>query len=766
MMIKKIIVLYLLVFLPFTSALTCNGQIKVVDMATLDIVLPSEASSSEQQAAATLQSYLRKYTGKSSNKIISESNIDKSSPYIFVGWTKQSFSTLGKSHVNNLGGDGVIIRSLPSGGLILTGARPRGTLYSVLEFLEQHVKIKFWTPNVTDIPSYKPIISKNINYEYIPPLNYRNHFVYSSTSNPDFAFKLRENGDDQRIKENYGGNVRILGYVHTFGKIIPPKKYFSKHPEWFSDPQNGDKPSTSSSKMPDAQRNQLCLTSESLYKEFLKNTLELIAQNPNYEIIEVSQNDSSSYCKSQACLKIIKEEGSPSGLILRFVNRLADDVNKVYPDKKIMTLAYTYSLNPPKITKPGPNVIVRIATMSSNFAYPLNSQKNFENRDIINKWSQISKTTHYWGYNTNFKNLLLPHPSFNHIGDDLKYLSSKNVKGVFLQDNNYTNGVGYFLDMQTWVIGKLMWNPNLDQESLVNEFMHSFYGAAAPYLISYMKLIDDSYKASGKSLSAMNNDYSFVTIDVMNKSSNLFKQALNSVKGNKILYERVLKENTVYYMSYAFLYNVLKRESLVKNKELVAPPLITSNQDLFAKLNNYGVKKIDRYYSNSEYLEKLKPGSYSRSFINNSRIVIQQNDFKLYKEGQFSKIIADPRASDSYSAAISSKSSEWLVQAFLNEYSQIISDRIWKISAWVKIEDSKNVQINGNIRIGIFNQGAKESRGIMSVPISSIIGKGYVKIDLKPSLLKADDYIWISIVDKKGNSKDLNIDKFELEKIN
>ena len=763
-MIRESLIICLLFFLTLTCK--CNELTKEVDLTSLNIVIANDASLSEKQAATTLQEYLRKYNTKSSNQIVLESEIDKSVPYIFVGWTKLSFVILGNSYADNLGSDGIVIRSIPSGGLILTGGRPRGTLYSVLEFLEQYIKIKFWTPNVTDIPSYKSVALNKINYRYVPPLNYRNHFVYNSTSNADFAFKLRGNGDDQRIKENYGGNVRILGYVHTFGKIIPPKKYFSKHPEWFSDPLNGDKPCTSSSEMPDAQRNQLCLTNESLYKEFLKNTLELIKQNPSYDIIEVSQNDSSSYCKSAACLKIIKEEGSPSGLIIRFVNRLANDVNKIYPGKKIMTLAYTYSLTPPKITKPGPNVIIRIATMASNFAYPLYSEENAENRDIINRWSQISKTTHYWGYNTNFKNLLLPHPSFNHIGEDLKYLYSKNVNGVFLQDNNYTNGVGYFLDMQTWVVGKLMWNPNLDQGSLVNEFMHTFYGAAAPYLISYMKLIDDSYKASGKSLSAMNNDYSFLTIDVMNKSSNLFKQALNSVKGNKILYERVLKENTVYSMSYVFLYNNLKRESLVNNKELIVPPLFTSNEILFDKLKSYGVKKFDRYYSNAEYVEKLKAGTYSRSLINDSRIVIQQNDFKLYKEGKLSKIIADPKASDEYSASISNKSSEWLVQAFLKDYSKIVSNRTWKVTAWVKVENSTSMQIDGNIRMGLFNQGSKKSREIISIPISKITGKNYVKIELKPSILNSDDYVWISIVDKKGNSKDLYIDKFELEKIN
>ena len=744
---------------------SCSGAEKNYDVTKYNIVIPNDATIIEKQAAKILQEKLNSYS-KFDIKIIAESEANKSENYFYIGWTEIAEKNLGGSYKQDLGEDGLIIKSLEDGGILLTGGRPRGTLYAVLEFLEQSVGIRFWTPTETFIPEYKPITNLKLDYKFIPKFNYRNHFVYSSTISSDFAIKLRENGDDQKIPANYGGNEKILGYVHTFGKIIPPKKYFSQHPEWFSDPDNGDKPATSKSKMPGAQSTQLCLTNESLYQEFLKNTLELIEKNPGFDIIDVSQNDSSSYCKSDACLKVIKEEGSPSGLILRFVNRLAKDVNKVYPNKKIMTLAYTYSLNPPKITKPGRNVIVRIATMASNFAYPLNSPQNSQNRDYINRWATISNYNHYWGYNTNFKNLFLPHPSFGHVGEDLKFLSTKNVKGIFLQDNNYTNGVGYFTDMQTWVISKLMWNPNLDQSALVKEFMTAYYGNASTYLMQYLELMESSYKKSGKSLSAMNNDYSFITVDIMNQSINLFKQALNSVKGSKVFYDRVMKENTVFYMSYAHLYNRLKRESLVSGKDLGSPIGLNNNDELFSNLSRYGVKKADRYFTNDEIKNNLTRGNYSTKSINSSKIIIEPHDFKLYKEGNGSKIFKDPKASSGSAASISNKSSEWLVQALLNQYGSLIKNGKWKVSAYVRIENGSGLQTDGNVRMGLFNQVNKKSREIISIPINKVSGNRYLKIELNATNLQPDDYIWISINDKKGNSKDLLIDKFELDRVN
>ena len=76
----------------------------------------------------------------------------------------------------------------------------------------------------------------------------------------------------------------------------------------------------------------------------------------------MSQNDNTSYCQCDACKKVIAEEGSPSGPIIRFVNEVA----KRFPDKIISTLAYQYSRQAPKITKPADNVQIMLCTIELN----------------------------------------------------------------------------------------------------------------------------------------------------------------------------------------------------------------------------------------------------------------------------------------------------------------------------------------------------------------------------------------------------------------
>ncbi len=85
----------------------------------------------------------------------------------------------------------------------------------------------------------------------------------------------------------------------------------------------------------------------------------VLKANPDMTIISVSQNDGNfDYCKCEKCAAIDAEEGSQAGTILRFVNAIADDIAEDHPHVVVDTLAYQYSVKPPRITKPRPNVCI------------------------------------------------------------------------------------------------------------------------------------------------------------------------------------------------------------------------------------------------------------------------------------------------------------------------------------------------------------------------------------------------------------------------
>lgn len=53
---------------------------------------------------------------------------------------------------------------------------------------------------------------------------------------------------------------------------------------------------------------------------------------------------------------------------------------------------------------------------------------------------------------------------------------------------------GEFSDLKAWVLSKLLWNPYLDTNALVTQFIEDYYGDAAPYIRQYFNMCQSLVK--------------------------------------------------------------------------------------------------------------------------------------------------------------------------------------------------------------------------------------------------------------------------------
>ena len=119
------------------------------------IVQAEKSSDTEKFAAVELSDFLTRVTG-ASFRIASESSLaDKSAPCIYVGWT--AYAAQNGIDASLLGEEEWVIRTIGN-NLILTGGRPRGTLYAVYEFLERQVGCH-WLDRDTEIVPSRPQLS-------------------------------------------------------------------------------------------------------------------------------------------------------------------------------------------------------------------------------------------------------------------------------------------------------------------------------------------------------------------------------------------------------------------------------------------------------------------------------------------------------------------------------------------------------------------------------------------------------------------------------
>ena len=342
-------------------------------------------------------------------------------------------------------------------GMTITGDNT-GVLYGVYNFLEKYAGIRYLTPTLELCPKGDIVIPEGLVLAHSPAMKARRLTWHCVQSSPEWCIKQGINFG-VNIPEELGGQRLNYGklFVHTIN-ILAETTY--PYPAYGTNP---------------------CVTDPEVLATVIKNVRKALEENPAINIVSVSQNDFEGYCKCPNCKKIEEEEGSPAGPLLRFVNAVAENLEKDYPNLTIDTLAYKYTQKTPKITKPRKNVCIRLCSINCCFTHPLDnkecprSKKFYE--DIVD-WGKICDKLHIWDYTTNFHYYISTFANFGVIHKNMKFFAENNVVSMFPQGNG--QGVsGEFGELRAYLLAKLMWDPYMSEEAYythMDEFLEAYYG--------------------------------------------------------------------------------------------------------------------------------------------------------------------------------------------------------------------------------------------------------------------------------------------------
>jgi len=483
--------------------------------AVAKVVVAAEASETEKYAAGELSFFLHILTG-GDFPVSQEASADRGRLLVGEGAARLADPNFAAAE---LGKEGILLRTVGS-DLILAGGSARATLYAVYTLLEDVIGCRWWTSTASFIPWKKTLKIKPLLIRYTPWLEYREPFWFVAFD-PVWDARNRANGVRAGGDDIQGGRHIYEGFVHTFYPLIPPEKYFAAHPEWFSE-TNGQRTS---------QNAQLCLTNEEMRRELVKNLRERLRLNPQATIASVSQNDCFNNCTCPRCRAVDEEEGSPSGSLLRFVNAVAAEIEPEFPSVVIDTLAYQYTRKPPLLTRPRPNVIIRLCSIECSFSQPLNGERNKAFFEDLQGWSKIADRLFIWDYTTNFAHYIQPHPNYEVLGPNILLFLEHKVRGIFEQ-GAYQSPGAEMAEFRAWLLAKLLWKPWLDSQALRLEFLKGYYGPAAGYVSDYMALLERAVQASGDHLGCYSPpDAKFLSLDTILRAWAILKKAENRVKG-------------------------------------------------------------------------------------------------------------------------------------------------------------------------------------------------------------------------------------------
>ena len=731
------------------------------------IVLPDAATPIEKTAAAELQKHLNAVT-TSDFAIVTEAQAFASRPQILVGDSKRARQLLPEISTKNLSYDGIVIKTVGK-DLVLTGHPKRGALYAVNTFLEDAVGIRWWTPTESFIPNKPTLKISAQNTQYAPKLIYREAY-YKNAFDGIFETRMRINGSHARAKPEYGGQHKFQYFVHSFYPLLPPKKYFDIHPEWYSEIKGKRK----------HERAQLCLSNDDMRKELTKNALEALRKNPTADFLSVSQNDWAGYCECSKCAAAAKEEGSQSGPVVRFVNKVAEDIEKEFPDVWVETLAYQYTRKPPKLVKPRKNVVIRLCTIECSFAQPLAAgEQNKTLREDIQGWSRIAKHLFIWDYVTNFKAYMLPHPNLRVLAPNIRFFVEHNAIGLFEQGDVFCNA-GDFVRMRNWVISHLLWNPALDEKKLFDEFLTGYYGAAAaPILKEYWKLLLDNAEKSDVYLRCyMTSTFAWLPLETLNKASQLMEKAL-SVAETETIRNRIRREKMV--VDYVFLtnYKTILRKSQQTDLPFLGPQEPKAAVDeFFARCKEFDVTAYREWDYGKDFKifkenlqRKVKPTApdpdFCKKLPKNSWFDLQEYDFNMGRPDEWTFLVEDKQASNGQAVKMPGSHRSWAVSYNFDDVvpekesskKSTLKQKTAKFHLYAAVRCDAKTTEGAAMTLGVYDNAATQDLVRKTVSVAEISGAKYRWIDLGEVTLHPRTYFWAAPPNRPGEVEAVYVDR-------
>lgn len=485
------------------------------------IAISGNSSESEKWAASELQHWIKEISGVE----LPVQNLDQpyQGPQIVVGYNELIKTKTGANAPADL--DESFRYCNSSADILIYGGKMRGSMYGVMSFLENELGCRWYTPAVSIIPKRKDLTFTWLDHAEKPGIRVRNDF-YFEAFDPTWAARNRMNGTlgFNESRPQPGGTENYWS-VHTFYPLMPPAEFYDKHPEYYSLIEGKRI----------HERAQLCLTNPDVLKIITGRIKKRMRESPEYLIYDVSQNDWHNPCQCDKCQAIVQKEGTESGLMIWFVNQVAEAVEQEFPDKFIGTLAYQYTRTPPNSIRPRNNVVVRLCSIECCFAHDFKScPENASFMADLKNWSALAPHMYIWDYVVNFSHYVMPYPNIKVLQPNIQTLRENNSIGIMEQAAYQSRG-GEFSELKAYLISRLLWNPDCDVEKVISDFMYGYYGRAGKSVREYFDLIQNRVNGRTHIHLGLAPDDKLFSDEFVNKASAIFAEAAKVADNDEVL---------------------------------------------------------------------------------------------------------------------------------------------------------------------------------------------------------------------------------------
>ena len=449
------------------------------------IIVADNCRKMEMNLAENFKKTVKEITGTDLT-IKKESQVSAATPVISIGDTK-----IAKKHVafsKDAGNEERVIKTVGN-NLIIIGSSFIGTGYAVYDFLEEFCGCRWYDGLNCKIPKKDKLTFKNINFRRKPSFAFRQIFTQArnwKSFGGDFGLKNKSSNNGHGVP--FFGRPRDGHSFYAYCDDFPKDRLYLL------------------SKGPDGRRHAIkgwmgpncCISHPEVIQRFKAKLRKYIAADrkdytrkkfpfPNFYAI--SQNDCNSYfCYCDGCQALVKKHGE-SGLLLTFLNQIAEDIAKDHPEIRLHTHAYGFTTPPPKSDiKAAKNVSVELAHTVGNYYSAIEDDTRTDYPAFVKDWAKRTEMLGIWDYWIFYWDVFpAPYHNIHQIKKDLAFYHRNKVRLLHIESEAADDS--NFFNLKLWLGHKLMDNIDLDDKALIAEYLNDYYGPAAPEMKEFMDYV-------------------------------------------------------------------------------------------------------------------------------------------------------------------------------------------------------------------------------------------------------------------------------------
>ncbi|NQU11682.1 DUF4838 domain-containing protein [bacterium] len=374
-----------------------------------------------------------------------------------------------------------------------------GTYYAVAAFLHR-LGVRWYMPGDFGeiVPVRKTIEIRNLHVRRQPDFALRTWWGYQTPAmySQESLWKLRNGMQVEPLIETAGDS--------TIRAYMPDQELAKDHPEYFAKNAAGELdlayPNLSNPDVP------------KLVAEKMKARIKQIKEQTGHlpESLGIAPDDGmpldyrpESLKLNQGFPEIVGREGVISELSVSeewfaFINQVAAEVAKEYPEVLLASNGYANRNTPPQGVKLHPNLTILYASIWADTLKALDSPRSWHSAvqaACIKRWTELNPRVHFYGYIYGMLGTMLtPIPTVRKLERDFPFYKKCGVWGfvdeqkpaVYMQHGIPT----YYLR------ARLEWDADLNVRAVEDEFYAQWYGPAAKPARAYWDALEDAMQTA------------------------------------------------------------------------------------------------------------------------------------------------------------------------------------------------------------------------------------------------------------------------------